>query len=295
MAKLIVGCGYLGSRVARLWQAAGETVWATTRSAEHAREFERQGLRPLALDVLDPHSFDSLPAVETVVHAVSYGRALGGSLVEAHATGMRNVLDRLDERTRRFIYISSTGVYGDFHGAWVDEDSPCRPDREGGRGCLAAESLLAASRFADRSIVLRLAGLYGPDRLPRIASLLAGEPIRAPETGFLNLIHVDDAARVVLLAEATAPLPRLYLVSDGHPVERREYYSELARLSGAPAPNFAPAAETPAADRAAANKRISNARLMAELKPTLVWPSYREVLAERVRSHPGVYSPGKGE
>jgi nucleoside-diphosphate-sugar epimerase len=96
----------------------------------------------------------------------------------------------------------------------------------------------------------------------------------------LNLIHVDDAANVVLAAEERARPPRTYLVSDGQPVLRRQYYEMLAQLLGAPPPQFiAPAADSPAAERAASDKRISNQRMIEELGVQLAFPSYREGLA----------------
>jgi nucleoside-diphosphate-sugar epimerase len=190
------------------------------------------------------------------------------------------VLDALSPETARFVYISSTGVYGQADGEWVDEFSPCHPAREGGRVCLAAEEALRRHRLADRVIILRLAGIYGPGRLPNQRALMAGEPIASPAHGFLNLIHVHDAAAVVLAAVDRGRPPQLFNVSDGHPVPRREYYQEAARLWGAPAPRFVKArADSPAALRATTDKRISNARLLAELGVRLAYPSYREGLS----------------
>lgn len=193
--------------------------------------------------------------------------------------GLARVLDSLPASIERFLYLSSTGVYGNVTGGQVDEDSPCQPTREGGQACLAAEELLYGSPFADRAIILRLAGLYGPGRIPRAKDLLAGHPIDAPSAGWLNLIHADDAAQIVLLAEARARPPRTYLVADGQPVVRAEYYAELARLLGAPPPKFVePDADSPAAQRAASDKRVNPARMFAELLPTLAYPNYREGL-----------------
>ncbi len=187
--------------------------------------------------------------------------------------------------TPLFLYISSTGVYGDAVGDWVDEDTPCLPLRDGGKACLAAEEALAAHPLGADSVVLRLAGIYGPGRIPRADALRKGEPIDAPAEGYLNLIHVDDAARTVLAVEQAVAPPRTYCVADGRPPLRRDYYAELARLFGAPAPRFvAPAADSPAAARAAADKRISNARLLREIGVEFQYPSYREGLAAIVRA-----------
>lgn len=280
VAKLVFGCGYLGLRVAQLWQAAGQAVWAVTRSPDRAANLAAQGFRPLLADIVRSDKLDIPSDVETVLFAVGFDRKGNETIHEVYVDGLARVLAALPESIQRFIYISSTGVYGGGGGDWVNEESPCGPRREGGKACLAAEELLTQSRFADRVIRLRLAGIYGPGRIPRSADLLSGKPIDAPAEGYLNLIHVEDAARIVLLAEQQATIPNLFAVSDGNPVIRSEYYEELARLLGAPAPNFIlPSPETAAAQRAAADKRICNRRLLEQLAPELKFPSYREGLA----------------
>jgi len=304
MAKLIFGCGYLGWRVARLWQASGEQVFAVTRSAERVARLAAEGLIPIVADVTDLSQLTLPQDIETVLWAVGYdrlslspvvhdrsaasgrvGEATAPSISDVYVRGLANSLRALPQTVGRFLYISSTGVYGQVTGDEVDEDSPCQPTREGGRACLAAEELLRASPLADRTIILRLAGIYGPDRIPRSKDLLAGLPIDAPSDGWLNLIHVDDAARIVLLAERRAQPPKLYVVSDGQPVIRGNYYRELARLLGAPPPRFVePPANSPAAARAASDKRVNPRRLIADLSPALLYPSYREGLASVVPS-----------
>ncbi|HEV3344088.1 MAG TPA: SDR family oxidoreductase [Pirellulales bacterium] len=277
---MIVGCGYLGHRVARRWLAAGDLVYAVTRRAERAAAWQGEGIRPIVADVTRPETLAGLPAVDSVLYAVGHDATSGQTHQASYAGGLRNVLGALSPNFRRLIYISSTGVYGDRRGDWVDEETPCEPQRAAGQACLAAERMLEEHRLAQRAVILRLAGLYGPDRIPRQTALLAGDPIDAPQHGFLNLIHVDDAVEAVLAAaSADLQLPRRFLVSDGAPVERSEYYAELARLVGAPPPRFrAPDGETPAHARAGADKRISNARMLAELKVVPRFPSYREGL-----------------
>jgi nucleoside-diphosphate-sugar epimerase len=280
MIKLVFGCGYLGLRVARLWQEAGDEVFAVTRSPTKAAELTKAGIRPIVGDLLADQELTLPQDVRCVVFSLGYDRSAGHSIHDVYAGGLKRAIAALPQSIERFIYISSTGVYGDFAGEIVDEDSPCQPAREGGRACLAAEQTLQNSAFAQQAIILRLAGLYGPGRIPRSGDLLAGRPIDAPSNGWLNLIHVDDAASIILLAQQRAQLPRTYVVSDGHPVERGDYYAELARLLHAPPPKFVEnATPSPARQRAASDKRISNRRLMAELQPRLLYPDYRAGLA----------------
>jgi nucleoside-diphosphate-sugar epimerase len=286
MGKLIVGCGYLGRRVLSLWQAAaketGEKIYVTTRSPERAEQLSRAGVEPLVLDVTQDLSLAPPADIDTVLFAVGFDAKAGRPIHEVYVEGLSRVIDWLPNSVRRLIYISSTGVYGSFNGEWIDEDSPCEPVRDGGKACLAAERLLAASKFGRQSVALRLAGIYGPDRIPRGQDLLAGKPLEADPTGYLNLIHVQDAARIVLLAEQS-PTSACLLVSDGQPVVRGEYYNELARLLGAPPPQFTqPAGGMPTNRRGSADKRVSNAKLMKELAPTFEFPDFRVGLADAV-------------
>ncbi|MCE9604625.1 MAG: SDR family oxidoreductase [Planctomycetia bacterium] len=283
--KLLFGHGYLGSRVARLWREAGSPVTVVTRSEEKARELRNDGYGAIVADVGDPRSLAHLPPAETVLFTVGYDRKSSqtASIHDVYAGGVGNVLAALastgSSAPAKFIYISSTGVYGDAEGDWVDERTECRPVREGGKACLAAEQAIAAHPLGANAVVLRLAGIYGPGRIPRREPLLRGEPIDAPADGYLNLIHVDDAARVAVAVEQ-ARTPATYCVADGRPGLRREYYGELARLLNAPEPKFAaPCLDSPAALRAASDKRISNAKLLREIDCELRFPSFREGLA----------------
>jgi nucleoside-diphosphate-sugar epimerase len=280
MVKLVFGCGYLGLRVARLWQQAGDEVFAVTRSPTKAAELAQAGIRPIIGHLLADQKLTLPQDVRSVMFSLGYDRSAGQSIHDVYVSGLRRAIAALPESIERFIYISSTGVYGDFAGEIVHEDSPCRPTRVGGQACLAAEQTLQASRFSRQSSILRLAGLYGPGRIPRSADLLAGRLIDAPSNGWLNLIHVDDAASIVLLAEQRTQPPRTYVVSDGHPINRGDYYAELAHLLHAPPPKFVEnSSASPARQRAASDKRVSNRRLLAELQPRLMYPDYRAGLA----------------
>ncbi len=261
MAKLVFGCGYLGQRVAERWRAAGETVYTVTRSSEHARLLRQRGFEPIVADVVRPATLVDLPSAETVLFAVGFDRAAGMSIHEVYVNGLRAVLDALPTTTGKIIYTSSTGVYGNSDGDWIDEQSPCQPERDAGRACLEAEQVLAGHLLGDRRVILRLAGLYGPGRIPRQRELRAGAPLATPADGYLNLIHVDDAASAVLAAEEHAPAGSIYLVADGQPVLRREYYMELSRLLDAPPPKFEPPRpdECSTCDRASASTNaVSN-------------------------------------
>lgn len=277
--KLILGCGYLGRRIAALWRAQGDDVWATTRSRERFADFEAQGWRPVLFDVTRSDTSQTLPAAQTVVYAVGFDRSAGVEMRTIYVDGLRRALDALPDTVERVIYISSTGVYGQNDGSVVDEESPTEPTRTGGQVVLEAERELMQHPLGQRAIILRLAGIYGPGRLPRLDAIRAGEPLVTPRDGFLNLIHVEDAARIVLLAEQFAAQPRMYLVSDGHPVKRRTFYEEISRRLGLKKPAFIePTPDAPTSPRAESSKRLDLRRLLTELPVTLKYPNYRHGL-----------------
>jgi nucleoside-diphosphate-sugar epimerase len=279
MGRLVVGCGYIGGRVARLWQAEGHRVRAVTRKLDHADQLRQLGMEPIKADVTDLASLRQLPRVSTVFHGVGLDRTAGQSMRRVYVDGLRNLLDALP-RPDRFIYISSTSVYGQADGEEVDEHSLADPQEESGRICLEAEQLL--HRRLPEAIILRFAGIYGPGRLLRRAAIEQGQPIAADPDRWVNLIHGDDGAAAVLAAEARGQPGRIYNVSDGRPVRRRDLFVELAKRLGAPEPRFVP----PPADKPheRGHRRVSNRRMREELQVTLKYPTYVEGLAASVGS-----------
>jgi len=282
MAKLIVGCGYLGERVAAAWSSQGDEVYATTRRPQQTEVWRRQGWNALTADVSDDDSLralENLPPLKTVLFAIGFDRGGDHSIHEIYVNGLVRTLEHLPS-VEKLIYISSTGVYSQNAGEWVNESSPCDPVREGGKACLAAEQALSSSSLGDSAVILRLAGIYGPDRVPRRQDILAGKPITAPSAGYLNLVHVDDAVQVVLAAEEKSTTPRCYVVSDGSPVLRSDYYAEIARQYSAPPPTFAePDPKSPAAQRSGADKRIDTKRMQEELAVDFMFRNYQQGLA----------------
>ncbi len=264
MSTLIVGCGYLGARVGSMLARRGDRVWGTVRSSGRAAQVASQGIDPVLADVLRPETLELLPPAERVLYCVGRDRAGGADMRTVYVEGLRNLLDRLPAPVRRLVHASSTSVYGQSAGEWVDEDSPAEPVQEPGRVCLEAERVAGhwARAAGAALVVLRFSGLYGPDRVIRRALLLRGEPIPGDPTRFLNLVHIDDAAHAAVAALDAARPDSVYLVSDDRPIERREYYALAARLLDAPPPRYEPPAlERAGAVRDAANRRIANRRM----------------------------------
>lgn len=272
--KLVIGCGYLGRRVAARWRAAGHRVFATTRSPARADEFQRLGLEPVLCDVLDPGSLRALPDADTA-YCVGLDRAAGVDMHTVYVDGLANMLAALDGGRGRFIYVSSTGVYAQCGGEEVDETAETEPAAESGRVVLDAERLLRAER--PDAVVLRFAGIYGPGRLIREKAVRAGEALSGDPDQWLNLIHVEDGAAAVTAAAERGRPGAVYNVSDGRPVRRRDFYTRMAEVLRAPPPWFVPPAEGAAVDPV--NRRIVSRRMREELGVTPRYPSYEEGLA----------------
>ena len=247
------------------------------------------GIEPVIADVLQPESLRRLPHADQVFSCVGFDRAAGATMRAVFVDGFQNVLDHLPPSVRRLVYASSTGVYGQTAGEWVDEDSPTCPVHESGRCCLEAESRLGlwAEARARSAIVLRFAGLYGPGRIVRRTMLERGEPIPGDPDRFLNLIHIDDAVRVAVASLQAVEPERIYLVGDDRPVTRCEYYTVAARVLGAPEPRFAPPqADSAEAARDATSKRVANGRMKRGLGITLLYPDITTGLPAALGSGP---------
>ena len=276
---MIFGYGYLGRRVAQLAIRDGHKVWATTRRAERQEELSSEGTHPIVADWTDRRTLVNLPTVRQIVVCVSYDRHSSHNRFESQVVGFRNLLHAIGPKTK-ICYVSTTGVYHQRNGVWVDEASPTHPGRDGGRAHLMAESLLNQLRPKSEWTILRLSGIYGPGRVPRAADVIAGTPIASPQHGFLNLIHVDDAAEAVrsVIRKTTQ---RLYVVSDDQPVVRSKFYEEIALQTGSGKPQFVtPDAGSPVSMRSESNKRVWNRRMKRDLVSKLHFPTYQHGLAD---------------
>jgi nucleoside-diphosphate-sugar epimerase len=265
---LVLGCGYLGQVVAHRWLAQGHPVAALTRS--RTEQFRQQRLEAIQGDVT--HTDLKLPAADTVLYAIGMDRTAGKSMRDVYLHGLENVL-RVLPKSRRFIYVSSTSVYGQANGDWVDETFPTEPTEESGQIILECEQLLR--RHLPEAIILRFAGIYGPNRVIRRAAIERGEPLTTAPEHWLNLIHVDDGANAVVAA-ADHGRAGTYNIADNCPVTRRDFYTTMAELLNAPVPQFQP---TTGADN---NRRVSNEKMRAELGMVLRYPSFREGLKQAI-------------
>lgn len=302
---LIVGCGYLGMRAGQQAKSLGWTVTATSRN--RMETLAQQDFHPVKFDWNDSRDLASIAEImesrhiDRILISVSYDRGGQVDRFDSQVGGLVRLLRQVRSSATQLstdlpdvCYISTTGVYHQTGGTWVDEFSTTRPSREGGLAHLQAEAKLRSELGNAPWTILRLSGIYGPARVPRAADVRAGRPIASPPDGYLNLIHVDDAATAAIAALSSGnranastdqigvwPLvrERLYVVSDDRPVIRREFYDEIARQTRAPEPTFvAPAENSPVQFRSETDKRIWNHRCKRDLVPKLRFPTYVEGL-----------------
>jgi len=281
MTTLIVGCGYLGRRVARRLIGRGDRVHGTTRSQPWAASLAALGVEPIVLDVLDPSRSD-IPEFDQLVYCVGFDRRGGASKRSVSVDGLRRFLDRLDRPHTPMVYAGSISVYGQDDGAWVSEDDPTEPRHESGQICLEAERM---AREHGSSIV-RLAGLYGPGRIVRRAAILAGEPIVGDPEKVINWIQIDDAAAAVVAALDRGKAGRVYNVADDRPVSRRELYTLTATCLNAPMPIFSAEPDSATA-RDDVERRVANRRMKEELGVVLTYPDVTTGLPASIAAERG--------
>lgn len=248
---LIVGCGYVGTALARQRVDAGDEVLAVSRSG-----VDLDGVTSLERDVTTPDL--ALPAADAVYYLVSAGARESAAYRAAYVDGLRHTIDAaVDDRTT-LVYASSTGVYEVDDGSWVDEETQLNPSSDRARILLEAEDV---SRAAGGTVV-RFAGLYGPGRTG-VDRYLDGARVPA---GYLNLLHRADAASAMV--EAGAGSHDRYLAVDDEPVHRHELSRWLAEVTGRSPGDLVDAVER-------SNKRCANDRLRGT-GWTLAFPTYRE-------------------
>jgi nucleoside-diphosphate-sugar epimerase len=286
----IVGCGDIGQRVACLEQAAGHVVAALARSHDAAHALFQRGIKPVEGDLDQPDSLRLLPASPAAIYYFAPPPAQGEG--DPRLSGL---LAALDGQTlpRRVVYISTSGVYGDCGGAWVNEDWPSHPRSERGRRRAAAESCLrewAGARGVEW-VILRVPGIYGPGRLP-VERLQRGVPVvRVEESPWSNRIHADDLAQACFLSVRRGRTGGIDNISDGHPSTMTDYFFQVADTLGLRRP---PAISMEEARRVLGpgilsfmeeSKRLDNTRMLADLDMALRYPDIARGLVACLQPH----------
>ncbi len=272
---LSLGHGYSAAALARVLLPQGWRVIGTTRQPAQTDAMRAAGVEPL----LWPADLDAALASATHILASAAPDAAGDPFLAA--------VPAIAAAPAQWVgYLSTTGVYGDHQGGWVDEDTPLTPSSIRGRQRVLAEAQWLATPLPVH--IFRLAGIYGPGRGP-FEKVRDGTARRIIKPGqVFSRIHVDDIAQV-LAASIARPRPgAVYNVCDNDPAPPEDVLSHAAHLLGLPAPptvDFA-TADLPPMVRSfyADSKRVANRLIREELGVTLIHPDYRTGLAALLRA-----------
>lgn len=267
---LSFGHGYTARALARLLVPRGWRIIGTTRTAEGIQDVRASGAEPLVWPGTDPVPLDE--ATHLLISVAP--DAVGDPVLNALGDRITAIADRL----QWVGYLSTTAVYGDHAGGWVDENTPPAPASRRGEWRVRAERAWSAIPGLPLHI-FRLAGIYGPGRGP-FAKVRAGTARRIVKPGqVFSRIHVDDIAQV-LAASITRPDPgAIYNVCDDDPAPPQAVIEYAARLLNLPVPPAIPFDQAEMSPMARSfygeSKRVRNDRIKIELGVTLKYPDYR--------------------
>lgn len=276
-----MGCGDIGRRVARLYQNQGIGAIGWVRSADSVALGQAQGIEMRQGD-MDAGSFFPRNAFE--------GRDIFWFAPPPNSgsvdSRLRRFLLAVQSAPRRIVLISTTGVYGDSKGAWIDETTSTKPNNERSTRRLDAENALHdwMQQYNGDGVILRVPGIYALDRLP-LERLKRGEPVvKAEEAPWTNRIHADDLAMIAKVAMEQAPKGAIYNATDGNPSTMTEYFNQIADYAGLPRPpqmSLEEAKQVLSAGMVSylqESRRIRNDKLLQELGITLQYPNLAAAL-----------------
>lgn len=273
---LIAGCGYLGRAIADLLQTDGWQVEGWTMSPESTRELSQAGYSAHSIDISNAKQVAAHKLqFDVVIHSASTRGGDVDGYRSVYLNGARNLLK--DFAGARFLFVSSTSVYSQAGGEWVNEESLAEPKHETGKILRESEDLVRANG----GIVVRLGGLYGPNRSALLRKFLNGEATIDPSNDrFVNQIHRDDAAAAIrFLIQRAESAPQTYNLVDNQPILLSDCYRWLALTLNRPVP--AMASSTSKRKRGDSNKRVSNEKLRSiGWEPR--YPTFTDGLGESV-------------
>jgi len=288
MRVLIVGCGYVGLPLGRELARQGHEVFGLRRSTLAAADLQAAGITPLHADITQPDTLAQLPRdFDWVVNCTASGGGDAANYRKIYREGNSNLVSWLaGAPPKKFVYTSSTSVYGQNDGSLVTEKSPVEPDAPTSQVLVETENFLmgAAAERQFPTVILRVAGIYGPGRGHSFKAFLRGDAqIEGDGTRWLNMIHRDDLIGVIMAALPAAPAGEVFNVTDNLPVSQLDFFTWLAEELKQPLPPRVLADAETGRRRGVTNKRVSNAKLRTELKYAFQFPDFRAGYAAELR------------
>ena len=287
MRVLIVGCGYVGLPLGAELVRQGHAVFGLRRSIHAVEELRVAGIQPLLADITKPDELKKLPGnFDWVVNCVAAGGGGAENYRQIYLEGTRNLIAWLaGSPPQKFVYTSSTSVYGQNDGSVVTEKSAAAPEMETGKVLVETENVLLAA-VADRqfpAVILRVVGIYGPERGHSFKQFLRGEArIEGDGARFLNMIHRDDVVGCIVAALKNGKPGEIYNAVDDAPVSQLDFFKWLAGELKKTLPTGIAADAEGLRKRGVTNKRVSNAKLKAELKYEFQFPDFRAGYAAEI-------------
>lgn len=278
MRVLIVGCGYVGLPLGKELVRLGHEVYGIRRSAEGAEEMQVAGVKPLVADVTKPAELAQLPGpFDWVVNCVSSSKGGMEEYREVYLKGTRNLMEWLAKSPpKKFVYTSSTSVYGQTDGSAVKESSPTEPASETGQVLVETEKALLEAKNIP-GVVLRVAGIYGPSRGHLFLQYLKNEArIAGQGERIINMIHRDDLTGIIIAALKNGRSGEIYNAVDDEPVAQIHFFRWLSETLGKWMPPFATAEENAGRKRGLTNKKIQNRKVKMELGYQFKYPNFRK-------------------
>jgi nucleoside-diphosphate-sugar epimerase len=277
---LIIGCGYVGRPLGAELARCGHHVVGLRRSASADAELKADGIEPLHADITRESDWAGLPgSFDWIVNCVSSGGGDVEGYRRVYLEGTRQLLRRLASTPpAKFIYTSSTGVYGQNDGSLVDETSATVPESASAQVLVRTERLLldAFRQDAFPAVILRLAGIYGPDRGHWLQQFLNREARLDGAGGrMINQVHRDDVVGCLVAALERARSGEVYNVVDDEPVSQLRLFEWLAGRLGTVLPP-AMSADAARRGRGLTSKRVSNRKWKAEVGYRFIYPTFRE-------------------
>jgi len=280
MRVLIVGCGYVGAPLGAELVRLGHEVFGMRRSITAESELKALGIQPLIGDVTRPETLAKLPRdFDWVVNCVAAG-GNAGNYREVYLQGTRNLLEWLAPNPPgKFVYTSSTSVYAQNDGSQVKESSPTEPLAETSKILVETENVLLAA-VAERNfpaLILRVAGIYGPDRGHWFKQFMSDVAhLEGDGSRCLNMIHRDDLTGCIIAALKSGRAGEIYNAADDEPVSQLHFFQWLAQAVDKPLPPSAPETADASRKRGVTNKRVSNRKLKMELGHQFKYPTFRQ-------------------
>ena len=274
---LIMGCGYIGTHLGLLLAKNGHAVWGAKRKVD-SLPF---GIKPVKVDVMNLTDTDLPDKLDYVFYMVSPDAYSDEAYRIAYEHGIRNLLFALEkahQKPKRIIMVSSTGVYGQQRGEWVDESSKTEPMDFAGFRVLMGEETFLDSTF--NVSIVRLAGIYGPGRenlIQRVKTAQAKCSVRSPCT---NRIHLADAVGLLSHIMNLTDPENIYLGVDSEPCSRNDVIQWIAKQVGVKVEW----SDNPdkSSQRPTSNKKCQNTRILAS-GYHFIYPSFKEGYGALIR------------